>query len=670
MARLDWEVNIRSQHTPFNATYPNGVGTGIMSLRVNYGVAGSPEVRMNGGTWLPLPSSGVGSYYQYLWEVGTSDLIVGFNDLEYRDDNGTRLLGKFRIYGIAEGCRYARSTNVGTVQFPLDPAITCSQSTFTVRYINTPDVTVQFSLVEDGLTGYRGTGNTATWTESEISALGTDDVIPAVWVRNTGNSCTMKSADDVWYKNITPPLDPLQAVATVSNVTVSGGTDGSITVTVTGGSGARTVLWADSATTSLFRDNLAAGTYTVTITDTITSEVVILDIEVEEPGQVIRVGTIFEVPMLNSLRFVVNPTVPDNVTTFQNTRNTLLKDTYYPGFECTNYLQKLMRQDVPLLQFWSDYPGHSVDLLDYATNNIIKSFLITLKEQNIGLVDSYGVTIRNHIGNPGKSRVYFNAGPFPIPFGVGESFEIVNNLDGFDGIYEAVDVIMDTTLNYPYIVINKNYAAPGATSAATGNFFVNNTDYNVYESVLNMNDVPEGEYYVRIAALDDLENEAFAISEPIDLKEEHVDTLLLRYRNTDNAFDLTWTTGYIGMMRIPAVLFEESTGGTRSVSRNADYSLQKINAKKTHVITLNVYMVPPWMHTKLGVIFDLDNWSINGVQYQTDEDYEKPKYIEQFKLANSSIDIEELNFFRKYNSRGISSVNGGNLMQEQGYIRR
>lgn len=670
MARLDWEVNLRSHHTPFNAPYPNGTGGGVLGLRVFYGVAGTPEVRLNGGTWINLPvGQGTGdTYYSTTW-IGP-DLIVGFNTLEYRDDNGTRTLGKFRIYGISEGCRYSRGTNVGTIQFPIDPAISCRESVVQVFFTNTPDVNVQFSIQEDGLTGYRGSNNSATWTESEITALAADNIIPAVWVKNVGNGCTMKSGDDIWFKTITPPLDPLQASAVVSNVTVAGGSDGTITVSVTGGSGAYTVLWDDSPTTALFRSGLPAGEYHVTITDTVTAEVVELDILVEQPGQVIRIGTIFEVPMLNSLRFVVNPTAPDNVTTFQNTRNTLFVDTYYPGFECINYYQKLMRQDAPLLQFWSNYPGHSVDLFNYKTNTIVKSFLITLKEQNIGLVDSYSITIRNHIGFPGQSRVYFNAGPFPIPFAVGDSFEIVNNLDGFDGIYEGVDVIMDTTLNYPYIVINKNYTAPNPTSSATGNFFIDQTDYNVYESVLNMNDVPEGEYYVRIAALDDLENQAFAISEPIDLREEHADTLLLEYRNTDNAYDLTWTTGYIGMMRIPGILFEESTGGTRSVSRNADYSLQKINAKKTHVLTLNVYMVPPWMHVKLGVIFDLDSWMINKVPYQTDEDYEKPKYIDRFKLADSSIDIEELNFFRKYNSRGIASVNGGFITQEKGFIRR
>jgi hypothetical protein len=670
MARLDFEINIRSRHTHIpGLPYPTGLGYGIMNLRVWFGVAGSPEYRLNGGTWLPLPADGTGGgYYYEQWQV--PELIIGWNTLEYRDDNGARQLGKFRIYDLGEGCRYARSTSIGTVQYPLDPSIYVHDANVVVSYFQPPGVNLQFSINQDGVTGFRGTNNSATFTAAEIAALGTDDIVPAVWVKNLGNGCTMQSGDDVWFKQITPPLDPLQATAAVSDVTVAGGSDGSITVTVTGGSGAYTVEWADDPTTSLFRNNLPAGTYTVTITDVNTDEVVTLNIEVEQPEIVIRVGTFFEIPMLNSLRFVVNPQENNNITRFQNTRNTLFKDMVFPGFRCTNYYQKYLLADLVPIQWWSDYPSHSVDMFDYNTGNIVKSFPYEMKQQNVGLIESFALTIRNHIGFPGQSRVYFDQGEIPIPLNIGDSFEILNNLDGFNGIYAIVDIQVDTTLNYQYLVINKNFTAPNPNSSATGEFANNNTEYNVYEAIINFATLPEGDYYVRIAALDDIGNNPQGISEPIEAREEHDKTVMIEYRNDDNSFDMTWQTGILCMMRIPAILFEESTGGTRSVAREADYSLRKVSARKTHVLTLNTYMLPPWLHVKLGVIFDLDYWYINKVQYQTDEDYEKPKYIDRYKLANSSIDIEEVQFFRKTNSRGISVLDGGFITQEQGFIRR
>jgi hypothetical protein len=662
MARLDYEIQIRSKHTPF----PGFNGLGQLLFRVWFGVAGTPQYRLNSGTWLNLPPSL--DYYSIYFEI--PEIHVGYNLIEYRDDNGERPIGSFYIFDLGEGCRYTRSTGIGNVQFPLDPSYYVHENQVQISYAQVPGLTLQFSLVNDGLTGYKGTNNSAIFTAAEIAAIAPDNIIPAVWVKNTGNGCTMHSGEDLWYKEIVTPLEPLEVSANVSNVTVAGGTDGSITLTVTGGSGAYTVLWADDPTTSLFRDNLPAGTYSVTITDTVTDEVVTLDIEVEEPAIVVKVGTFFEIPMLNSIRFVVNPQVHNNITSFQNTRNTLFKDMVYPGFRCRDYLQKYMLADQPPIQWWSDYPSHSVDMFDYNTGVIVKSFPYTMKQQNVGLMESYSITIRNHIGFPGKSRVYFQQGEIPIPLNVGQSFEVLNNLDGFNGLYEITDIQMDTTLNYQYLVINKNYTAPTPNSSATGVFANNATDYNVYEAVINFASLPEGDYYVRISALDDIGNNPKGISEPIEAREEHDKTFMIEYRNDDNSFDMTWQTGIMCMMRVPGTLFEEQTGGTRSVSRESDYSLRKVSAKKTHILTLNTYMLPPWLHVKLGVIFDLDYWYINKVQYQTDEDYEKPKYIQQYKLANSSIDIEEVQFFRKTNSRGVSVLDGGFITQEQGFIQR
>ena len=52
----------------------------------------------------------------------------------------------------------------------------------------------------------------------------------------------------------------------ITDVTITGGNDGSVDVTVTGGTPDYTYLWNDGATTQ-DRTGLGAGTYTVTVTD-------------------------------------------------------------------------------------------------------------------------------------------------------------------------------------------------------------------------------------------------------------------------------------------------------------------------------------------------------------------------------------------------------------------
>ncbi len=85
------------------------------------------------------------------------------------------------------------------------------------------------------------------------------------------NGCT-KSLQVI----ITAPSAELSTSATTTNVTVSGGNNGSVTVTASGGTSPYTYLWNTSQTTATI-SNLIAGVYTITVTDangcTTTSEI-------------------------------------------------------------------------------------------------------------------------------------------------------------------------------------------------------------------------------------------------------------------------------------------------------------------------------------------------------------------------------------------------------------
>src|SRR5690606_26061728 len=77
------------------------------------------------------------------------------------------------------------------------------------------------------------------------------------------NGCTATINNIV----VTQPTVVNATAGAQTNVSCNGGTNGSATVTVTGGTGAYTYSWAPSGGTAATATGLAAGTYTVTVTD-------------------------------------------------------------------------------------------------------------------------------------------------------------------------------------------------------------------------------------------------------------------------------------------------------------------------------------------------------------------------------------------------------------------
>ena len=86
--------------------------------------------------------------------------------------------------------------------------------------------------------------------------------------------------------------DATVATGTQANVSCKGGANGSIDLSVTGGSGSYTYLWNDNVTTDQDRTGLTAGTYSVTVTDiggcTVTGTT---SFTITEPELVVSSGT-------------------------------------------------------------------------------------------------------------------------------------------------------------------------------------------------------------------------------------------------------------------------------------------------------------------------------------------------------------------------------------------
>lgn len=509
---------------------------------------------------------------------------------------------------------------------------------------------------------------TKLFTWQELYDLGYNDQIPNVKLRREDNACV----DTIIEEIFTLVESSIFLTESHTNVTAFDADDGTITITVNDGSGDYTVVWDDDPTTALARTGLAAGVYTITVTDNLTGADDSLTITLLEPAFIAPIDPVFSFPVLNPVHFVVDPVIHDGDEILQTLDNVLLRNQYHPGFDCTNYFQPVTKGYITPFQINSNYTSHIAQLLDYSTDEIVKQFAVVLKEQLAGTKADYAVTLRAHIGFPNQTRVYFNVGIPPIPLVVGEAIEILNSSNSIDNIYNIAEINLDSTLGYQYLVINIAYVGP-LTSSATGRFDDSLEEFNVYEVAMDFQDVADGKYYVKVTAFnEDINTNRTAISEPIDLKVAHLKTLVITYRNNDNGYgDVSWTTGMLGIIRIPGIIYKRMPGGERSTSRDADYSLVKINAKKTRGMMLEVYMMPPYMHELLSLVFDCDFFTVNGVEMQASDGYEEPEYIDRFLLSNSKIKLEQKHWFRNYNSDDIGTVNEeGFITTETGFLKR
>ncbi|MEO5675098.1 MAG: T9SS type A sorting domain-containing protein, partial [Chitinophagales bacterium] len=218
-----------------------------MDVTTNGGSDGSINVTVSGGT----------TPYSYNWSNGASsqdlnNLSAGTYSLTVTD---------------AHGCTASLIVIIN------EPG--CNLS------LSTTKTNVSCAGANDGSIDLTVSGGTAPYTYSWSDGASTQDRnnlgagTYTVTVNDAGNCSNTTSA------TITEPM-PLIASETHTNVTTNGGSDGSIDVTVTGGTTPYTYTWSNGTSTQDL-NNLTAGTYILTITDAHGCKTS-LSVTITEPG--------------------------------------------------------------------------------------------------------------------------------------------------------------------------------------------------------------------------------------------------------------------------------------------------------------------------------------------------------------------------------------------------
>lgn len=415
---------------------------------------------------------------------------------------------------------------------------------------------------------------------------------------------------------------------------------------------------------------LCEGLYDAYITDAVTGQQVYIQFHigalVPPPG-----NDYMKVPSMNSLSFIQEATI-DNCNIFQTMDNTLFCKQKFPGFFWQNYSQKVAQCDKFAIQFISNYQTNLVEMRDYASGDLItNNFSLVVKEQNTNILKEFDIFITKDT-SVGKSRVYFQAESFPLPLVVNGGFEIFDSFDGFNGNYTILAINFDELMGKQYLLINKLYTPTTPSSIASARFLVNEQDFDVYEFQIDFSVFDEGTYYFKIKGTSGQQPQEW-ISEPVEVKAQHEMCLFFQYRNFDNAYDMTYSTGIVCQRRIESRMFNRTPKGVDDSYRNVDQSLVKLSAKRQRTFLLELFLLPPYLHELMAVMFGHDFVAINGVRHQTNDQYDDPQYITRYPLSNSKISVEQYGWFDLYNSDDIGpvdNVDSSFIIANGGFLKR
>ncbi|CAL7961506.1 conserved hypothetical protein [Gammaproteobacteria bacterium] len=174
-------------------------------------------------------------------------------------------------------------------------------------------------------------------------------------------------------------------------------------------------------------------------------------------------------------------------------------------------------------------------------------------------------------------------------------------------------------------------------------------NYSIYETTFDVTDVSEKIIFLKFGVVFEESINWSILSEPIEIKTEWPGTMLFRYNNSYNKFDVAFSTGIKFYFRCEAVIhdFYPERGGTDYINQVKDTELLEVTPSRKFKLSIGCNMivgarlgVAPWVLDIVNRILCCDIVSVENMRYCAEAEAKWEKHKQgQYPLIGGTIDI-------------------------------